>query len=178
MAAATQAWSATLTQAQRDGWNAYAAAVPKQDALGFQIFLLGINWFVAVNVLRIQDGEALLLAAPTILTGTSLTPPTINNIDVSEANVDFNITIADPWNDDAGGRLYVFASRGTNASREFFKGPFRLAGSFSGTVAANPLTVGLPFAVAVGQKVWVRFIAQTVDGRLSADFITNAIAQA
>lgn len=61
------AW-AGITIAQRNAWNAYAAAVPQQkiDSLGNPYFLNGFQWFVSHNSNRNLVGRAQLSAAPVV----------------------------------------------------------------------------------------------------------------
>jgi hypothetical protein len=178
LATIAQAWASALTAAERDAWDAYAAAVPRVDALGNSQFVLGINWYVAINVLRLQSSIARLDAAPSILTGSALSPITMTGADADAPEITFTHTVADEWNAD-GGYLFVFTSHGTNPSRTFFKGPFRLADAVIGdttTPIASPYTAPAAFVSAAGQQVWARFIAMAPDGRLSAPQIKSFIA--
>lgn len=178
LATIAQAWSSELTAAQRDAWDAYAAAVPRVDALGQSQFVLGINWYVAINVLRLQSAIARLDAAPIILTGSALSPIAVTGADADAPEITFTFNTADEWTADDGA-LFVFTSQGTNPSRNFFKGPFRLADTVPGdttTPPASPFTSPAAFVSGAGQQVWARFIAMAPDGRLSAPQIKSVIA--
>lgn len=178
LSALAVAWVSELTQVQRDGWDAYAAAVPRTDALGNTIHILGLNWYVAMNTLRLQSGLTRIDTAPIQQTGTSMTPP--EPFANSPANEEFDVTFTntDEWAGAVGGSLYVFVGQPTNITRNFMKGPFRLADRIAGAVVppTSPATLVSPFAYAAGQKLWVRFIAQAADGRLSAPTVRSAIA--
>ena len=170
------AWNIDLDQAERDAWDAYAAAVPRTDSLGQTTFVTGQNWFVACNTPRLQNGIARVDAAPTTLNLTELSvlpAPLVTEPD----DVDVSFTNTDEWAGATGGYLFLYGSRGMNATRNFFKGPFR---NFSfvpgaGTPPTSPATKTMPFALTAGQKVYLRAIAQAADGRLSVPQIVSAI---
>lgn len=44
------AWSGTLTQAQRDGWEHYSTWVPSTDAFGRPVHLSGFQAFISANM--------------------------------------------------------------------------------------------------------------------------------
>ena len=63
LASASQAW-AVLTQVQRDGWNAYAAATPLVNRLGESITVSGFNMYIRTNSFLASSGESAIDDAP------------------------------------------------------------------------------------------------------------------
>jgi hypothetical protein len=169
-------WNLTLTQAERDGWNAYAAAVAKIDSLGQSQFILGINWYIAVNTLRLRALAGELSAAPTTFNLTPLTAPSFTATAPSTLSLIFNNT--EEWAIAVGGHLAVFVSRGMNPTRDFFKGPFRYTDTIDGAVVppTSPAAATAPFAFTAGQRLYARYIACSDDGRLSVPVIVTTIA--
>lgn len=163
-------WTLTLTQAQRDAWDEYAANVPSSNKLGDAINLTGQNWYVASNALRLQAGLARVDAAP-IVFQRALTPegfaPT-----ASEATQLLSIAFdtGEDWVSQDGAAMIVFMGLPQNAGRNFFNGPYRYAGAVlgdSGAPPASPQTIAVPFPVAEGQKIWCQGLVMLADGSYS-----------
>lgn len=166
------AWQ-TLTQPQRDSWNAYALNVTMANALGDQIQLSGLNWFIRTNTVAQQQGLALLTDAPTVFnlgsTPQLLVTSTLVVSTPLPAGLVLNFEIADGQ---AADLLNLYISRPQNQTIEFFRGPYRF---FTGDAVAGNLTTfaiaptDLPFPVAAAQKLFVRATVLKEDGRLSAN---------
>jgi hypothetical protein len=170
-------WTTSLTQAQRDGWAAYAAAVSVPNPFGDPIFLGPLSWYQKVNTPRLQALKTRLDAAPTILTLTPLTAPTFTVAAATDlASVSFTNT--DPWAIAVGGFLFAYFSLGQNVTINYFKGPYRFAAAVIGAVVppTSPASIALPFAVVAGQKVFGRFAASDSTGRPSVNVRTSSIA--
>ena len=59
-------------------WDVYAENVTRRNRLGDSIKISGISTFVAFNAPRIQNGQAIITAAPTVFDlGDAGTPGTI-----------------------------------------------------------------------------------------------------
>lgn len=174
------AWVNELTDAERSAWDTYAAAVPTTDALGNTRFILGLNWYAAINTLRIQAGMARLDAAPVIQTRTSLTPPVLEAGSEASQDLEVSFTNTDEWATAVGGRLFIFVGGPRNATRNFFKGPFRFTTTVNGAVVppTSPTTFASPFTFAEGQRMYVRTVAMSVDGRISSGTISSVVATA
>lgn len=167
-------WSNTLTQSQRDGWDAWADAVPYSNVFGEDRFLAGINAFVAGNSLLAQAGEDLALDAPTILTKGPSIVPTIGGVGATDVLTLASIGTYDP--PAAGITVLVYASPPQNAGVSFFKGPFRLVGSvnLSTGVPELPAAIGAsPYPFAAGQAVFARTRVVTPDGRVGNSSVTR-----
>lgn len=163
----TTVWK-DLPQAARDAWDLYAVNTPTVNRLGQQIFLTGANMLVRNNVARFQAGLALELDAPTVFGMAALTPPTFTALPPNFINVSFDNT--DSWAIETDGALLVYVGRPFSASRNFFKGPYRFAGTVLGddtTPPTSPAAIPSPFVMTEGQKVGIRYVAVQADSRIS-----------
>lgn len=178
MSQVTSAWSQVLTDAQRDAWNAYAAAVPMVDALGDQRFVTGLAMYTRSNIARLQAGLARIDAGPTELVLPTFTAPVPTLTAPDELSLAFTNT--DDWAGEVGGAMIVRASRGTSGTINYFAGPYRYANKVAGAVVppASPAAITLPFAVAAGQKVHLAIRICRADGRLSSLFRVAGIVEA
>lgn len=164
-------WVSTLTQAERDKWKVYAANVTLTNPLGAAINVSGLNMYIRSNVPILQAGFARLDDAPVIFNlgdfGTVSMIATAATQDVFLAFTD-----TDEWVDEDDAAMMLYLSRPQNQSINFFKGPYRLAGTVDGDLAlppTTPATIAAPFAIAVDQKLFGRVQVFRADGRLSAD---------
>lgn len=168
LATLSQAWSNTLTSAQRAGWATYAANVPRVDALGSTINLSGQQWYVACNNARISAGKTTIPGAPTTYTLLALTPPVVTGVaSTGVASVAFTNT--DAWASAVGGFLVMQFSRPQSAGINFFKGPFRVGFTIAGaaTPPTSPATGTMPFLGAAGNTIFWQARALGADGRIS-----------
>lgn len=171
-------WTNTLTSAQRNGWDSYAAAVPLVDSLGESRNVTGLNMYIRSNAPRLQSGLSRVDTAPADNSLPALTPPGITSITASTRVAIVTFTNSDTWATAAGGALLVYSSRPQNASINGFKGPFQYAGRVNGaaTPPTSPSNITTPFTLTAGKVVFFRFVAVTADGRLSADTIKSSAA--
>lgn len=168
----TSLWLSLLTEPQRQAWDDYAANVHLPDVLGEPRNPGGLGMYVRSNVPRLQAGLNRVDAAPTIFNLGDYTPPTIEVIDAAADDFDLGFTNTDEWAGEVGSAMLILASRGQNASINFFKGPYRFAGlvAGAGTPPTSPATIALPFNVAAGQRVFFQARVTRTDGRLSSPF--------
>lgn len=185
--ALAQIWSDTLTQMERDAWDAYAAAVSWVDSLGQNIQLSGVNHFVRANTPRLQADAMLGTSLGRIDTAPAVqelgVAPAVNSAllanDVGPPNV---ITIQVEWTNDASytdpDTVLLFLAAGRNAGIKFFKGPYILCGTELGTGAAITFDLfddtpnSSPYSdrfgqPGVGQRIFGYLRATMADGRLS-----------
>ena len=137
------AWTNTLTAAQRAAWSTYAKNTPVINSLGSSIILGDNAMFLRTNGPALQNGISLFASAPTTFDLGAFTAP-VPTITHATTSMSVAFTTGDTWNT-AGGALLLYASRAQNGSINFFKGPFRLVGKISGG-ATSPQTFTLPFA--------------------------------
>jgi hypothetical protein len=172
LAQLTSLWQTVLTQDQRDAWDAYAANVTLPDRLGDQRNVGGIAQYVRSNVPRLQAGLTRVDDGPTVYNLGDFTLPTIASITAPTA-LSLGFTTGDDWVSEDGAAMLVFGSRGQNASINYFKGPYRFAGSIdgdSGTPPTSPAAITLPFVLTAGQKGFIKYAVTRADGRLSTSF--------
>jgi len=80
----------------------------------------------------------------------------------------------DEWLDETGSAMLVLTSRGQGPAINYFKGPFRYAGSILGddtTPLTSPQNITIAFTVAADQQVFSQFRVSRADGRLSAPLV-------
>lgn len=170
-----QAAFPTLTAPQIDGWNDCAEYWVVTNKLGQPLKLTAQSWFIKLNTPRVQAGLTRVDDPPVIYNFLSLTAPTVTVTAAgTTASVAFDPT--DDWATAVGGALLVYASRNQNAQKNFYAGPYQLAGSVLGAVIppTSPATIALPFVTGpTGSKQFFRFVAVGVDGRTSATFLLS-----
>lgn len=169
-------WRDTLTQAQRDAWDAYAAATSWKNALGMDISLTGLNMFMRTNQAALLCGASIITAAPAT-PGIPDEPVDWTPTADSSGN---EFSIAYTWTPDTDDQFWLFfASRPYAASKVFFDGPWRFLGSLagdSGTPPATPVTFAYPWTLVAGQRVWIYARRLDPDGRLSEPFRQTVLA--
>lgn len=165
-------WSNTLTQAQRDAWDSYAFNTPLIGKLGDPINVSGLNMYVRGNLTRQYQAMTLCDDAPFVWNLGSFTPLASVTADTTLQEWKISYTNTDDWAGEDDAWLVGFISRPTNATINFFKGPYRIAGMVEGdsiTPPTSPLTLDFPFTVASGQRVFARCCVLRADGRMSND---------
>lgn len=180
----TNLWQTTLTDAQRLGWDDYAARVPLLDPLGEPRNVGGLGMYVRSNTARLQADATNLPrvdTAPGIFDLGDFTAPSFGNLTAAGQTVDISFATGDDWvsEDDAG--MIIFGSRPQNASINFFKGPYRQSSVIlgdSGTPPTSPETDTVPFPFILGQKMFFRVVVTRADGRMSSSFRSVATAVA
>jgi len=166
------AWTNTLTSAQRSAWDTYAKNTPIVNSLGDSKPIGANAMFLRTNSVVLQAGLTLVTAAPTTYDLGSFTAPTFT-VAASSSSATAAFTTTDSWHA-SGGALLVYASRPQNPSINYFKGPFRLAKVILGT-ATSPQTFTLPFvAGGTNSCVFMKVSALQPDGRLSQPTINKS----
>lgn len=174
----TIAWSAVLTQAQRDGWDLYADNVPVTDKLGQSINLTGQNMYIRSNVPRLQFDQIGTITAPRVDA-----PPIIFTLAEVDPSATFVMTATNtgaitfdnslPWANEDDGFMFPYSGRPVNASIGFFGGPYRLMLPNVGDVTTPPVSPGTNttlYAYATGQQAFSYARISRADGRLSPIF--------
>lgn len=178
MGALVNRWNAVLTDAQRDAWYVYAANVTVTNRLGDQVTISGPAHYTRSNQPRLQAGLSAIDDAPEVFnlgeTGIVTGP-----VDAAADEIDVTFGGGETWVNTDGDLLLVWCSRPQNNTVNFFKGPYRFAGSIAGdatTPPTSPTAIALPFAAAAGNKVFFRTRVTRADGRLSDSFRGVGIA--
>ena len=171
-------WASSLTQLERDKWTIYADNVPLTNALGDPIFVTGLNMYVRSNVPILQAGFARQDDAPGIFDLGDYTPVVVTAVAVSDSFF-VTFTDTDDWVGEDDAAMLIYTSRPNNPSINFFKGPYRFAGSIDGDSLLPPTTpaeITGAFVFETGQKMFGRVQVIRADGRLSADQRFESIA--
>ena len=179
----TAAWQDSLTQLQRDAWQLYADNVTVTNRLGDQVNISGLAMFVRNNVSRVFVAQTFNAIAPSIFNLGTITRPLLNNASEATQTADFvfsNSPSFDPWANEAGSLMLVFLSRPQNSGVQFFRGPYRFAGSLEGDPVppVPPFTVTVPFPILAGQKIFGRAIAMYLDSRYTVSRFNSEIVVA
>lgn len=173
LATLTSRWVDTLTPAQRNAWKAYSDNVPIVGPLGNARTVGALAMYVRSNTPRIQAGFSVVDDAPVIFDLGEYTLPTIEGMAITTDVISVGFDNTDAWANETGSAMLVYNSAGQNLSVNFFKGPYRLAGSIDGddsTAPTSPAVVTSQFPFVAGQINFVRFRVTRVDGRLSSSF--------
>jgi hypothetical protein len=172
IATLTTRWTSVVTLNQRALWGNFAANVGTLSPLGDSTLNKPLGWYCACNVPRIQAGLSVVDAGPSVFTLATLTPPVIT-LTAAGATASAAFTNTDPWANEVGGAMLIYASRPQSAGVNFFKGPYRYAGKIPGgaTPPVSPSVITLPFATGpVGSKQFFQVRSVRADGRISAPF--------
>lgn len=169
LANAADRWVNVLTTAQRTAWATYASNVPLLSPLGDPREVSGMAQYVRSNVPRIRAGAALVDDGPTIFTEAELTAVTLTATALGAA-LDVGFDVNDAWVGEDDAHLIVQVGTPQNPTINFFKQPFRFAGTVdgdSGTPPTSPATITSPIPFAAGQRIFIRARVSRADGRLS-----------
>jgi len=176
MSQLTTRWGETLTPVQRTSWGLYGSSIWMQNRLGEDIKLTGHNHFIRGNAVRLQLGGALVDDGPTLfeLPETDSTAVATGSEATQLISIAFDDALA--WLDENEAWLGVWMGSPQNPQRNFFKGPWRFAGSVEGdsvTPPTTPQTFAAPFVITEGQRVWVYMRITRADGRVSEKFMSS-----
>lgn len=177
---AVAAWNETLSPAQRAAWETYAANVPVTNRLGDSINLSGQNMFVRTRAFAAQMNArfgigSIPAGAPeqfNLGTIGTIPAPTVD----TTAGIEVSLAAASDWIDDASNSGWLFMGRPMNASRSYFRGPWRCLGGVVGDDTTPPTDHTVtPTSVALngwplvaGQKVNLVYCVLRGDGRLTS----------
>lgn len=138
------AWRA-LTDGQRAGWTSLGASITRTDSLGTSYTLTGFQAYCEVNNNNLAAGNAVVAAAPTLVSPTGLVTAT-----VTLTNAAFSIAYtATPLG--TGERLFAYASPQRSAGRNF-EADYRLI-KVGGAAGASPLAILTEYSARFGTPV-------------------------
>lgn len=169
-------WHQDLSIAERECWEAYAAAVAMKNKLGDTIYLTGFNHFIRSNSARMMFHPGPVKFCPDVLSLPEKdTDLACSEEDIGDQSLTFtNNTALFAANGDQIVTLLVYQGQPQLASRNFFAGPWRYIGGFdapAGQAGTVTLDAGFPFAL--GQKIWFQARTYTNMGRLSELWTTD-----
>jgi len=170
-----------MTPTIREAWETYAESVNWNNALGEVVKLTGYDHFIRSNCARIAAGLELVTAAPTDLGLPNADPTFVVTASVGANKLSVAFDDALLWALETGAAMAVFMGRPQNPTRNFFGGPYRLAGGILGvdtTGVSSPQVIDPPFALVEGQKVWAEARIIRLDARVSTKFGCDPFAVA
>lgn len=172
-------WNQTLTQAQRDGWALYARNVTRANRLGDSIKISGQNWYVGANAPRLQlayqtdESASPVDDAPTQFDRGETGHLVIDEITTSNGAT-VNVNDGPAWAADDNALFALYAGKPQNASRSYYRGPYRLAYAQTGdsdtqvlSVHADNPALSDAWQYVAGQKMFLRAVVMYPDGRTS-----------
>lgn len=170
LGANSAAWRA-LTDVQRAGWSSLGGQMSRTDSLGQSYTLTGFMAYVSVNNNLLAAGEAVVSAAPGLVTPSGLVTATIT-LTAAAFSVAYTTTPLA-----AGVRLFAFCSPQRSAGRSF-EGDYRLI-QVSAAAAASPLNIFTAYEArfgtpVVGNKVFLSLHLED-DGFLSAPLLKSSV---
>ena len=163
------AWQQALTKVQRDAWTTYGINVPVTGKLGDPLTLTGQQMYIRCNTPRLQAGLPRVDDGPIVFAHDSLAPVVVSTVAGPDL-LDLLFDDTDAWVNEDDAALLAYGSRQQALSINFFKGPYQFAdlvAGDSGTPPTTPASVTSPFALDVGNAVFVRLFSSRADGRLS-----------
>ncbi len=174
----SQAWSSTLTDAQRAGWRQYAAAYPKANKWGHPILHNGYTRFIKTNFPSYRGLGSVTFDDPP--TEPPL-PPFAFDISASAATNKVTVALpptpAPPASDAA--TAWAYAGLPKSPGVNFYKAPFALASTnlhLLGTWLLNPWRITIAGGLTQGDKIWFRFQLQNfTTGALSSHHTAQCV---
>jgi hypothetical protein len=136
----SQAWSGTLTAAQRAAWIAYAATYPRLDIFGASITLSGLNMYISLNAALLNVGEPSQVLPPPNNVITPISTDYGSMVATVAPLLTFNQLAAASVGTD---EYYIFASKPLPPGRTPQKSDFRFLTMASSAAGPYPATIDL-----------------------------------
>ena len=160
-------WSSSLSQAQRDGWDTYAAANPVKNSLGQDVFINGLDWYVKANARLADAGLTAVLNAPIFGAPNGLATLAVDISAATTVDVTFTNAIG------ADEALILWGSLPVSVGSTPNKAQTRLMG-YSGLAEASPWAAttahgfqsgqrGVFYAAVLGEEGLISAFMQAID---------------
>ncbi len=179
--ALTGRWSSTLSVAQRAQWDTYARAIDWQNRLGETVKLTGFNHYIRSNAAIDAASGVLVDAGPAILSLPDGDPEFAVSFSAATQLISIVFDDSMAWAGEDDSHMLVSMGTPQNITREFFGGPWRIAGVLNGDQAiplTSPQDLPAPFAMQETQLVYAKARIIRADGRVSQFFRNSAIVAA
>jgi hypothetical protein len=138
-------WTSTLTQAERDAWDVYAATNPIKNSLGLDIYINGLAWYVRANA-RLADASLAAVTDPPIAAApAALTTFVVDISAAAVADVTFTPVLA------ADEVMALWVSKPVSLGSTPNLAQCVLAG-YSGLAEVSPWGAALPHAFTSGMR--------------------------
>ncbi len=153
-------WTLLLTQGQRDQWNTYAQTNTIKNALGQDIYINGINWYIMFGTRLSDAGFAGILVPPVGAVPIGFDTMTIDISALNTADVTFTPPLA------AGNGIQLWQSLPVTAGSTPNRNQQRLVG-YSAADQVTPWAATLPFGILSGAQASFFAYIMNTDGQLS-----------
>ncbi len=166
---ASKDWKIDLGNSEREDWETYAANTPMKNTLGDTIYLTGQQMYIRSASFRAQAGLAKKIQGP-----TTFGLPVINVTGATQATGTATLLVSytqdEPWQTDDDGGFVCYTSRAVGPTINFFKGPYKFAGTEPGsstTPPTSPITFTSTSTLDIPQKGFIQIRVSDGEGRLS-----------
>lgn len=174
----SQAWSDTLTEAQRSSWRQYANEHPRPNRWGTKLCTNGYTRFIAVNFPEYVRTSAILRSsAPT---APPIRPPQFAfTILATGGQITVTLPLTIPLPSTGTFRVYLYVSPWQSQGINYYSAPFQYKSTnlkTSGTWGTSPWNVPVSTPTSGDIKFFARLRAQdTATGAISTIAQANAI---
>lgn len=168
----TTAWNTQLDATQRTAWGTYASAIASKNKIGESIHLTGQLQFIRSNQARMTAGLSLCLDGPAVLSLPG-TDPSLTIVSASPSALVLSFSEDSPWVTEDDAALSVSVSRPQSTTKNYFTGPWRIAGAVLGSSTSpprSPAVIPLPFPVSINQRLFAQVQIIRADGRVTNAF--------
>lgn len=174
MTAASSRWANLMPSFERPHWYAYAARVPRHNALAQPFIDQPRNWFLGTDILRTVAYENTIFKAPRQFRRTHLTPFSVIYYALTDL-IHVTFDPSDEWHDQRTDLLILFQSQPVSPGTYSRCQPYRYLGHVKGrqTPPAKFRPVWRPYAP---QCFFVRGIALTNTNYMSRSHYARGIA--
>lgn len=169
----SQYWRDTLTQANRDAWDAFAEANPYTDVFGETRTYSGQQMFLKLRLNAVTHGVAIISDAPP----ASLAAPTVDTLSIT-ADIGAG-SMSATYTSTGGGVVILRATPGISPGKSYVKNLYR---DITNAAGASPYdyetdwTTRFGALPAVGQKISVfAFAMNNTTGAVSVGRRADAI---
>jgi hypothetical protein len=155
LASLSQGWR-SLTQAQRDAWNAAVQSFQKTDVFGDLRTPTGKNLYLALSANLDTVGQAPLTDPPVPRGAEGIVAGALVMTNGGAKTIAHNVTAADM-------PVQVWATPGVSAGKEFLKNDYRLISTLAGA-ATSPSDISTAYEARfgeppIGTRVGVKLVA-------------------
>ena len=177
MSAVSAAWSATLSEAQREAWRSYAGQHPRNNKWGAPIYISGLAPFLRCNFTRHRLDAAIPFEDPP--SAPPLHPPGFTFDAWAVPNYimpELPPTMYDPPPQQL--ELFCYAGNQQPPGRNYYSTPYFYLGRelFDGVWRDPPWIMVHPEDLLADKRIWIRLVAQMHDtGEISSPAFANAI---
>jgi hypothetical protein len=175
----SQYWHDTMGSAVRATWDAYAAQVAMKNRLGETVYLTGFNMFIRYCSIYNRQTGLMPAVGPAGTTLPEKDATLSMTALVSDQSLHVTFDENSPWRGIANSMMVIWLGQPQTATRNFFAGPWKLAGGIS-AVNPSPKTIAAPYTLVLGQKVWAygRICTGPTDCRLSEPMVISCLVTA